>query len=212
MGQEFLYLPGFLRIPVPAKRCHAPTSKLTTLQTPKHAPKHVVYSMQYHLLLQLNLNTKIVRCCCRHLRHSIFVPSPVLPHFLLDIITTVFCLAVAGSSTSRLPSVCTGWLSRRILWLHLYLYLSPLRRASCFSCPPAAKHLPLVVSRCRRLSRCHRLLSAGTPPRLPLVPWLVVVMPLVTSLPPPLVLSKNPLAFETPSPPVCPSFADWLSR
>ena len=68
----------------------SPTSKLTTLQTPKHAPKHVVYSMQYHLLLQLNLNTKIVRCCCRHLRHSIFVPSPVLPHFLLDIITTVF--------------------------------------------------------------------------------------------------------------------------
>ena len=151
----------------------SPTSKLTTLQTPKHAPKHVVYSMQYHLLLQLNLNTKIVRCCCRHLRHSIFVPSPVLPHFLLDIITTVFCLAVAGSSASRLPSVCTGWLSRRILWLHLYLYLSPLRRASCFSCPPAAKHLPLVVSRCRRLSRCHRLLSAGPPPVCLLFPgWL----------------------------------------
>ncbi len=73
---------------------------------------------------------------------------------------------LGGGGILRLPFTFSlhCWLSRRILWLHLYLYLSPLRCASCFSCPPAAKHLPLVVSRCRRLSRCHRLLSAGTPP------------------------------------------------
>ena len=211
MGQEFLYLPGFLRIPVPAKRCHAPTSKLTTLQTPKHAPKHVVYSMQYHLLLQLNLNTKIVRCCCRHLRHSIFVPSPVLPHFLLDIITTVFawrwrdppppvylqfalagCRVASCGSTSTSTSRLYDALPASRVLLQQNICLSSYRGAAGFRDAIASCLLP--------------------PPRLPLVPWLVVVMPLVTSLPPPLVLSKKPLAFETPSPPVCPSFADWLSR
>ena len=85
-GQEFLYL---LRIPLDSSGFLFPpnavmlrpadkvspkrslTSKLTTLQTPKHAPKHVVYSMQYHGLLQLNLNTKILRCCCRGRRPSL---------------------------------------------------------------------------------------------------------------------------------------------
>ena len=81
---------------------------------------------------------------------------------------------MAGSLTFRSPSVCTGWLSRCILLLHLYLFLSSLRRAASFSCPPAVKPLPLVVLRRRRLLRRKCLLSAGASPPLCLLfpSWL----------------------------------------
>jgi hypothetical protein len=84
VGQEFLYLlrippdsSGFLWIPVPTKCCLAQASQQilpqlallqasslcrSTLQSPPK-PKHVVcvfYSVQYHVSLQLNLNTKIL--------------------------------------------------------------------------------------------------------------------------------------------------------
>jgi hypothetical protein len=86
----------------------------------------------------------------------------------------------------------------------IHLPLSSLRRATSSSCPLAAQPPPLIVSRCRRLSRCHRLLSAGAdtscctavasrplndplplvckclPSRWPLVCQLVVMSPLLS--------------------------------
>ena len=112
--------------------------------------------------LQLNLNTKIVRCCCRwchtSLCHLLFCrtsSSISLPQFLLG-----------GGWIACLPFtlVCTGWLSHRILWLHLYLFLLSLRRAASFLCPPAVKPLPVVASRRHRLLRCHCLLSGDASP------------------------------------------------
>jgi hypothetical protein len=57
---------------------------------------------------------------------------------------------------------------------HLYLCLSSLQCAASFSSPLAVKPLSLIVSRCRRLSRRHHLLSAGTSPlvRLSFPGWL----------------------------------------
>ena len=72
-----------------------------------------------------------------------------------------FCLTVEGSSASRSPLLCPGWLSRRILSLHLRLCLSFLRRTASFFCPLAVQPLPLIVSRRRWLSRLCCLLSAG---------------------------------------------------
>jgi hypothetical protein len=108
-----------------------------------------------------------------------------------------FCLAVEGSSASRSPLLCPGWLSRRILSLHLRLCLSFLRRTASFFCPLAVQPLPLIVSRRRWLSRRCRLLSAGATPPICLsyLGWLSRRIPLG--------LLPNPPAFEAPLPLVC---------
>ncbi len=57
--------------------------------------------------------------------------------------------------------VCPGWLLRHLLSCRIHLPLSSLWHSASFSCPLAAQPPPLIISRCRRLSRHCRLLSAG---------------------------------------------------
>jgi len=141
---------------------------------------------------------------------SIVMFSPLLLHFLLKIITTVFCLAVMGLSASLSPLVCTGRLTRHISSLHLYLCLSSLQSTASFSCSFAVQPLPLVILRHHQLSRCNCLLSAGaSPPICLFVPRLVVPKPLVTP-PLPLVLSKKPSTSEALLPLVCWRLPSWL--
>ena len=102
----------------------------------------------------------------------------LLPHFLLEIIATVFCLAVAGSP-SQVHSV-------------VVVFVRCCRRRCCLSsCPLPSVALP---------PRDHRhsfLLGGGRIVRLPFtfsLPWLVVALHLVAPhLPPPLVLMTRRL-------------------